>query len=310
MTVSSRNTKPWPTLPLSEWQDTQETLHLWMQIVGKVKFELTPFLNEWWNVAFSITSRGMTTGLIPYEAGAFVIDFDFIDHTLFIHASDGRTRSMPLISRSVAAFYGELLETLRSMGIAVTINPMPVEIPAPMSFDIDYAHTTYDADAVHRFWEILVRVEPILQQFRSPFVGKSSPINFFWGSCDLSATRFSGRPATPPEGAPYFLRIAESQENFACGFWPGNVTMSGVTLGEPAYYAYIYPEPAGFREASIAPKTARYDQRLGQFLLRYDDACRTESPERAILDFFSSVYEAAATLGRWDRSLLERAASY
>lgn len=306
MTVDSRNPTPWPALPLSGWQDTQETLHLWMQIVGKVKLELTPFLNEWWNVAFALTPRGMTTGLIPSDAGAFAIDFDFIDHTLFVYASDGRTRSLPLASRSVATFYEELLATLHAMGIAVVINPLPVELPDPISSEIDHTHATYDPGAAHRFWEILVRVEPVLQQFRSPFVGKSSPVNFFWGSFDLSATRFSGRSTSPPEGAPYFLQLAESQENFACGFWPGNSTMSGVTFGEPAFYAYIYPEPAGFNDAILRAELARYDPRFGQFLLRYDDARDTGSLERTVLDFFASAYEAAATLGGWDRAVLER----
>ena len=213
---------------------------------------------------------------------------------------------MPLIPRSVAAFYAELLEAVRALGIAVAINPVPVELPDPIPLDGDTTHASYDPEFVQRWWRIMVQIERILQRFRSPFVGKSSPINFFWGCFDLNATRFSGRPAAPPAGAPRFLQLAEDQENFACGFWPGNATMAGVTLGEPAFYAYVYPEPAGFREASVRPSSAHYDPRLGEFLLRYDDARQAPSPEQAILDFFQSTYEAAATAANWDRRSLER----
>lgn len=306
MTVTERNVEPWPALPLGLWQETQETLHLWLQIVGKIKLELTPFLNEWWNVAFQVTPRGLTTGTIPYRTGAFEIVFDLIDHTVFIHASDGRTRSLPLVPRPVAGFYAEIMETLRTMGIDVTINPLPTEIPNPISCDIDDVHSAYDPEFVERWWRILLQTEKILQRYRSSFVGKSSPVNFFWGSFDLSMTRFSGREAEPPAGAPRFLQIAESQENAACGFWPGNPTMSGVTLGEPAFYAYIYPEPPGYKDAVVRPDAAHYDSRLGQFLLRYDDARRAPSPEGTILDFFESAYQAAAKLADWNRDFLER----
>jgi Family of unknown function (DUF5996) len=213
---------------------------------------------------------------------------------------------LPLIPRAVADFYAELLATVRAMGIEVTINPLPVEIPNPISCDVDREHASYDPEPVQRWWRILVQIEQILQRYRSPFAGKSSPINFFWGSFDLNATRFSGRPAAPPAGAPRFLQLAEDQENFACGFWPGNATMAGVTVGEPAFYAYIYPEPAGFKEAPVRPSGAHYDPTLGEFLLRYEDARRAASPEQAILDFFQSTYEAAATLADWDRQMLER----
>ncbi|MGH2559716.1 MAG: DUF5996 family protein [Thermomicrobiales bacterium] len=306
MTITAPTTETWPPLPLEAWRETQETLHLWTQVVGKIKLELTPFLNEWWNVAFAVTPRGLTTGAIPAGDKMFAIDFDFVDHTLFVHASDGRTRSLPLIPRSVADFYAELLATVRAMGIVVAINPLPVEIPNPISCAIDTEHASYDPEPVQRWWRILVQTERILQRFRSPFVGKSSPVNFFWGSFDLTATRFSGRPAIPPAGAPRFVQLAEEQENFACGFWPGNPTMSGVALGEPAFFAYIYPEPPGFREAPVRPEAAYHDPDLGLFLLRYDDARRAASPAAAILDFFQSAYEAAATLADWDRRALER----
>ncbi len=306
MAVMERTPETWPALPLEEWRETQETLHLWTQVVGKVKLELTPFLNEWWNVAFAITPRGLTTGPIPAGDGAFAADFDFVDHALFVRASDGRTRAIPLIPRTVAAFYAEFLATLSALGIAVAVNPLPVEIPNPISFDMDTGHASYDPEPVERWWRIMLRAEQVLQRFRTPFVGKSSPVNFFWGSFDLTATRYSGRPAAPPVGAPYFLQIAETQENFACGFWPGNATMTGFELGEPAFYAYVYPAPSGFTEAAVRPDAARYDPGLGEFLLRYDDVRRAAAPDVAILHFFESSYRAAATLAGWDRQALER----
>jgi hypothetical protein len=298
--------EPWPALPLNEWRDTQETLHLWTQIVGKVKLELTPFLNEWWNVAFTLTPRGLTTGIIPAGAGAFAVDFDFVDHALLIRTVDGRIQTMPLRPRTVATFYTEFLAIVRAMGIEVAINPLPVELPDPIPFDTDKTHRSYDPEPVQRWWRIMVQTEKILQQFRSPFTGKSSDINFFWGSFDLSATRFSGRPAEPPQGAPRFLQLAERQENFACGFWPGNVTMSGVTLGEPAFYAYAYPEPPGFREAMVSPAAAGFPPALGEFILNYEDVRHDAAPAQAIHDFFQSTYEAAADLGHWDRLSLEQ----
>jgi hypothetical protein len=248
----------------------------------------------------------LTTGPIPAGGKTFAVDFDFIDHTLFIHASDGRTRSMPLIPRSVSAFYAEFLATVRAMGIEVAIDPMPVEIPEPVSCAVDTHHASYDPEPVQRWWRVLAQTETVLQRYRSPFVGKSSPVNFFWGSFDLAATRFSGRPAEPPAGAPLYLQLAENQENVSCGFWPGNVNMSGITFGEPAFYAYAYPEPPGLKEASMWPDAAYYDPALGEFVLRYDDVRQAAEPEEAILDFFQSVYDAAADLGGWDRHLLEQ----
>ena len=295
----------WPALPFAEWRETQETLHRWLQIVGKVKLELTPFLNEWWNVALTVTARGLTTGPIPYGAGVFEVSFDFVDHSLLIHTSDGQTRAMPLIPRSVAAFYAEFFETLRSLGIEVSINPMPVEIVNPISCEVDFERDAYDADAVQRWWRILVQTERVLQRFRTPFVGKGSPVNLFWGSFDLALTRFNGRPASLP-GAPRFMQLAEDQENFACGFWPGNANYAGVELGEAAFYAYIFPEPSGFEDAEVGPAAAAYRSDFRQFLLPYAAARDTADPAAAIAEFFASTYIAAAETAGWDRTALER----
>jgi hypothetical protein len=295
----------WPPLPYDDWKDTLHTLHMCMQVVGKVKLALAPFLNEWWQVAFHLTARGMTTGLVPYGEGAFEVVFDFVDHNLFVVTDDGRIKTLSLLPRTVAAFYADFMAVLSALGIDVTIDPVPTEVADPIPFDRNTAYSAYDPDPVNRWWRIQVQTAKVLQRFRSPFIGKSSPINFFWGSFDLSETRFSGRPAPIPDG-PRFYQLSEDQENFAIGFWPGNPNMAGTTLGEPAFYAYIYPDPAGFKEASVQPGTAHYDSRLGEFILLYRDACRADAPDEAILQFFRSTYEAAATLAGWDRQALER----
>lgn len=295
----------WPSLPLSAWSETLDTLHLWTQIVGKIKLELTPFLNEWWNVALFVMPRGLTTGPIPFADLVFAIDFDFVDHALTIHTSDGTSRTMPLIPRSVAAFYHELMAMVQSMGIVVTINTLPVELVNPIRFEIDDNHDSYDPAAVQRWWRIMLQTSRVLQVFRSAFMGKNSPIHFFWGSFDLAHTRFSGRPAPLPGGPPFF-QLAEDQENYACGFWPGQTTFAGLTLGEPAFYAYAYPAPAGLAAATVRPGEAFFHAELGEFILPYEAVRRAQSPERAILGFFQSTYEAAATLGGWDRAWLER----
>ena len=300
------NDEVWPPLPFVAWQETLETLHRWTQIVGKVKLALCPFLNEWWQVTLHLTARGLTTGPVPYGPLVFQVDFDFLAHALTIQTSDGRAQVLPLRPRSVADFYRAFLAALRTLGIEVTINPIPSEIADPIPCDQDHVHAAYDPDAVHRWWRILVQTERVLQRYRSPFVGKSSPVHFFWGSFDLNHARFSGRPAPPLVGAPRFFQLAEDQENIACGFWPGQANHAGVVLGEPAFYAYIYPAPPGIEVARVQPSAATYDATLGEFILRYEDARRAPSPEQAILEFFRSTYEVSATLAGWDRATLER----
>ena len=303
--VQQDSTETWPELPWDAWKASCDTLHLWTQVVGKVKLALSPFLNEWWNVGFDVTARGLTTSTIPLGSGAFEIDFDFIDHDLTILTSTGTETSLPLAPCSVADFHRELMARLRQCGIEVAIDPLPVEVPDPIPFTEDVIHSSYDPVYVNRWWRILVGTVNVLQRHRSPFFGKSSPILFYWGSFDLNATRFSGRPAPPLEGVPRFFQLAEDQENIACGFWPGNPNAAGIELGEPAFYSYLYPAVPGYREASVEPTSARYDDRLNEFILPYEDVRRMPSPERAILDFFESTYEAGATLARWDRAVLE-----
>jgi hypothetical protein len=298
----------WPPLPFTEWQPTCDTLHLWTQVVGKVKLALSPFLNEWWNVGLELTPRGLTTGTVPYDRGAFGIEFDFIDHTLAINTSAGARTALALSPCSVADFHRELMARIRHAGIEVSIHPIPVEVPDPVPFPEDLIHASYDPDYVHRWWRILLATSGVLMRYRSGFVGKSSPILFYWGSFDLNETRFSGRPARPPEHVPRFVRVAEDQENVACGFWPGNPTAAGVLLGEPAFYSYVYPAPPGYPEAPLEPASAEYDRNLGEFILRYEQVRNSSSPESSILSFFESAYGAAATLASWNRPSLEQVA--
>ena len=300
------STESWPALPLAEWQETLDTLHMWTQIVGKVKLELTPFLNEWWNVGLFVSARGLTTGPIPTGDQIFEVDFDFIDHNLTIQTSAGERKMLPLIPRSVANFYAEFMATLAALGVDVTISSLPSEIPDPIAFAVDETHAAYDPGYVNRFWRILVQTELVLQLFRSGFSGKSSPILFYWGSFDLSHARFSGRPAEPPAGMPRFLQIGADSECFAGGFWPGNAGLAGIRYGEPAFFAYHFPAPAGLSEARIRPDAAGFDTTMGEFILRYEDARRATSPADAVLEFFQSVYEAGAERANWDRALLER----
>jgi hypothetical protein len=295
----------WPPLPYEEWKDTLDTLHMCLQVVGKVQLELTPFLNEWWHVAFHLTARGMTTGLIPYRERAFTVDFDFVDHNLRVLTDDGAKKELSLVPRTVAAFYREVISMLAALDIVVAINPLPVEVPNPIPFDVNEANSSYDPDPVTRWWHIQVQTAKVLQRYRSSFAGKSSPINFFWGSFDLNATRFSGRPAPLPQG-PRFYQLSEDQENVACGFWPGNANKAGHWRGKPGFYAYTYPEPPGFGEAPVRPASAHYDSRLGEFILPYEKARLAASPGTAILEFFQSAYEAAAELAHWNRAALER----
>jgi hypothetical protein len=289
----------WPALPWAEWKDTCDTLHLWTQVVGKVKLQLCPPMNELWQVAFHPTPHGLTTGRIPYGTGAFAMTFDFVGHNLSISTSGGPTRLVPLVPQSVAAFYQETMSTLQELGIGVAISPLPAEVPEPIPLDQDETHRSYDRSYVRRWWQIQLQISLVMDRYRSSFAGKSSPVLFWWGSFDLNTTRFSGRPAPIMTGVPRFMQLAEDQENVCTGFWPGNATATGSVIGEPCFYSYAYPEPAGFKEALIRPNTASYDAQLGEYLLRYEQARQAADPAQAVLDFFLSSYEAAATLAQW-----------
>jgi hypothetical protein len=297
----STKEQAWPPLPLAEWQDTYATLHMWTQIVGKVRLELSPHFNHWWEVPFYVNARGLTTSAIPYRMEIFEVQFDFIDHKLDILTSWGQTETMRLVPRSVAEFYFEFMDLLHSLGIDVKIWPMPVEIPNPIRFDQDRIHASYDPDYAHRFWRILVTADTILKEFRARFIGKDSPVHFFWGSVDLAVSRFSGRPAPPRPGADLITREAYSHEVSSAGFWPGGGPITGA-----AFYCYIVPEPAGFAQSPVRPEKAFYHPQLHEFLLMYDDVRAAESPRETLLEFLQSTYEAAATLANWDRAALER----
>ncbi len=291
----------WPALPLDSWKDTCATLHMWTQIVGKVRLCLTPLVNHWWNVPLYVTARGLTTSRIPYGGRAFELWFDFIRHQLVLETSDGLVKTLSLAPRSVADFYQEFMAMLRSARIEVKFWKVPVEIPDPISFDQDRVHASYDPERVEKFWRILLSVDAVFSQFRSGFCGKCSPVHFFWGSFDLAVTRFSGRRAPEKPGADAITREAYSHEVSSVGFWPGSGSITG-----PAFYSYAAPEPQGFREARVRPETARYDAQLSEFILMYDDVRATEAPSAALLAFCESTYEAGARLGNWDRNALER----
>jgi hypothetical protein len=290
-----------PALPFESWKDTLATLHMWTQVVGKVRLELCPLVNHWWNVPFYLTARGMTTSAMPYASGNVEIKFDFIDHKLLIETSDGRVSMIALEPQTVAEFYEKVMAALASRDIAVKIWTTPVEIPDPVPFEKDNVHSSYDADAVHKFWRILVWVDQVFKEFRAGFLGKVSPVHFFWGSFDLAVTRFSGRPAPERDGADPITREAYSQEVSSAGFWPGGGDISG-----PAFYSYAAPEPVGFVQAKVLPKAAYYHPQLKEFLLMYDDVRAAESPRAALLEFLQTTYDAAANAAKWDRKNLER----
>src|SRR6266513_4776522 len=261
--TSARETAElWPPLPYEEWKDTCDTLHMWTQIVGKVKMELSPFVNHWWHVTYYVTARGLTTSPIPYHGGTFEVDFDFIDHNLFIQTSEGTSKAMPLMPRAVAYSYREFMEALRSLNINVIINTLPSEVTNPIRCDEDVVHASYDPEYAHRFWHILVQSDKVFKAFRSQFIGKSSPVHFFWGSFDLAVTRFSGRRAPERPGADRMTREAYSHEVSSVGFWPGSGNITGA-----AFYSYTAPEPSGFRNAPVRPAAAHYDTQLGEFIL-------------------------------------------
>jgi uncharacterized protein DUF5996 len=291
----------WPMLPLDSWKDTYATLHMWTQMVGKVRLRLTPFMNHWWNVPLYVTARGLTTSRIPYGAKAFELWFDFIRHQLVLETSDGIVKTLPLVPRSVAEFYQEFMGILRSAGIEVKIWRMPVEIPNPIPFDQDRVHGSYDPASVEKFWRILLSVDAAFSQFRSRFIGKCSPVHFFWGSFDLAVTRFSGRRAPERPGADAMTREAYSHEVSSVGFWPGSGDVKGA-----AFYSYMVPEPQEFKEARVRPGAAYYDRQLGEFLLMYEDVRKAESPSASLLEFCQSTYEVGASLSKWDRDALER----
>jgi Family of unknown function (DUF5996) len=291
----------WPELPLEAWQDTYATLHMWTQIVGKVRLMLSPHINHWWQVPLYVNSLGLTTSPIPYGPRMFEVQFDFLEHQLSISVSDGQHKDFPLRPQTVAAFYAEFLSALRALGIDVQIWPMPVEIPNPIRFDQDEQHSSYDRVYVERFWKILLLAEEVFQQFRSGFIGKHSLIHFFWGSFDLASTRFSGRRAPERPGADRITREAYSHEVISAGFWPGGGDVKGA-----AFYTYAAPEPNGFKTASVRPEKAFYSP-LGEFLLMYDDVRQSPIPEQSLLEFLQSTYEAGANLGGWPRAELERA---
>lgn len=290
----------WPALPYDGWKDTYATLHMWTQVVGKVALATAPPLNHCWGIAFQITPRGLMTRLLPHGARSFTIEFDFIDHTLVIRVSDGTSRTLSLVPQSVADFHRSVMATLDDIALGVKIWPMPVEIPSPIRFEQDTGHHSYDPEAANRLWRILVQLERVLTAARRSFVGKCSPVHFFWGSFDVAVTRFSGRPAPPREG-PAFVRESYSHEVISHGFWPG----SGPVL-EPAFYAYAVPEPGGFKEALVQPPAAYYHRELGEFLLPYEAVRSSSDPDHALRQFVDSTYEQGANLGAWDRAALER----
>lgn len=307
-TSSSTSPKsgPWPDLPLDEWQDTYATLHMWTQIVGKIRLVQSPWTNHSWHATLYVTSRGLTTSPIPFGSRSCQIDFDFIDHLLLISVSDGGFATMALRPRPVADFHGELMARLAELGLGVKIHTTPNELADGIAFEQDYTHASYDSQHAHRFWQALVQADRVLKAFRSRFIGKCSPVHFFWGSFDLSVTRFSGRLAPEhPGGVPHcpdwVTREAYSHEVSSCGFWPG-----GGSVPYPAFYAYAYPEPAGFGTAVLRPGSAAYESTMHEFILPYDEVRRAQSPDAMLLEFLQSSYEVAARLGAWDRPALER----
>jgi Family of unknown function (DUF5996) len=299
--VQHTSIEQWPALPFHAWQETCETLHMWTQIVGKVRLALNPPINHWWHVALYVSARGLTTSLIPYKQRSFEVQFDFIDHNLVILTNDGTSKILPLMPRSVAAFYDEFMTALHILGIDVTIDTLPCEVKNPIRFNVDNVHASYDKEYANRFWRILVQTDLVMQRFRSSFLGKCSPIHFFWGSFDLAVTRFSGRRAPERPGADAITREAYSHEAISCGFWPGNEASP-----EPTFYAYSAPEPPGLKDASILPSGAFYSTEMNEFFLRYEDMRKSSTPEQDLLNFFQSTYDAGATLGNWDRENLER----
>ncbi len=306
MRLMSVQPERWPELLYAAWQATRDTLHLWTQVIGKVRLARTPWLNHSWHIALYVTTRGLTTGPIPAGARSFQIDFDFIDHALLIAANDGQVRQLILQPMAVADFYAEVMFALDALGLATAINPMPCEIAGAIPFDRDRTHAAYDRDAVNRLWRVLLSAHEVLSRFRTGFLGKVSPVHFFWGSFDLAVTRFSGRPAPRhPGGIPHLadavVREAYSHEVSSAGFWPGG----GGPIGYAAFYSYAYPVPEGFAAAKVRPAAAFFSKELGEFLLPYDAVRAARDPDGALMEFLQSTYAAAADLATWDRAALE-----
>jgi hypothetical protein len=300
------NDAVWPELPYAAWRETYATLHLWTQIVGKVRLELTPWLNHSWHVTLYVTARGLGTGPIPLDGRDLAIEFDFIDHVLWLRTSDGHVRQVMLRPVAVAEFYGEVMVALAQLGVAVRINQMPSELENAIPFSKDRVHASYDPDFAHRHFRVLAATERVFAHFRTGFLGKASPVHFFWGSFDLAVTRFSGRSApllttsSTPGLSLAVAREAYSHEVSSAGFWPG-----AGAIDYPAYYSYAYPEPEGFATAKVRPGAAFYFQGYGQFILPYDAVRNAPEPEAALMEFLQSTYDAAADLGKWDRNALD-----
>jgi Family of unknown function (DUF5996) len=298
-----------PALPLASWKDTLATVHMWTQIVGKVRLKLCPLVNHWWNVPFYLTARGMTTSAMPCQpgtsqeavSGTIEVRFDFIDHKLLLETSEGRAAAIALKPQSVAEFYKQFMAALSDLGVTAKIWTTPCEIPDPIPFEKDQVHAAYDGEAVKKFWRILAWVDQVLKEFRAGFLGKASPVHFFWGSFDLAVTRFSGRRAPERPGADSMTREAYSHEVSSAGFWPGGGDIAG-----PAFYSYAAPEPPGFAERKVRPPAAFYHPQMKEFLLMYDEVRAADSPKAAVMEFLQLTYDAAADLGKWDRKMLER----
>jgi hypothetical protein len=293
----------WPELTLSAWEDTRDTLHLWTQVVGKVRLALEPMVNHWWQVPLYVSARGLTTSLMHAGARGLEIEFDFVDHVLSLRTSDGQVRTIPLEPRSVADFYAATMAALGDLGVQVAIFARPVELPEAIPFPEDERHRSYDAAAAQRFWLALLQAHRVMSKFRARFVGKASPVHFFWGAADLAASRFSGRPAPKhpggiPNCADWVMQLAYSHEVSSCGFWPGG-------SAEGSFYSYAYPAPDGFAEWPVEPAAATYDTSLAEFVLPYEVVRTAEDPDAMLLAFFQSPYEGAAELAGWDRAALE-----
>jgi hypothetical protein len=301
MDEKDSGSNPWPEIHLSDWAATRDTLHMWTQIVGKVRLVQTDLVNHWWNVPLYVTARGLSTGVMPYRDRSFEVLFDFINHVLVIETSDGTEDRIPLQPMTVAAFYETFMECLKRLGLDVQIYPVPVEIPDPIPFREDTVHASYDREYANRFWRVLLQTDRIFKSFRSRFIGKSSSVHFFWGSFDLAVTRFSGRPAPEREGADMITKEAYSHEVISHGFWPG-----GGGVDDAAFYAYGAPEPDGLKTARVSPTEAGYHTGMNEFIMMYEDVRKASNPESLIMEFLQSTYEAAADLAHWDRPALER----